>query len=409
MSSGADRVKTPGGRPATRHAIPGAAALARLLGVRHAPGDALPDTALSAPAAYRQAVHAGLIARRPASYGRDWLSERVGVSRWTTRRYDRRAGIVTQPMYAAQPVEWAALDALLPSESRQQPGLFLEAADGRRYPPVAGLARRLLARGERLTLKRRLPNAYQVRSSVGIPTPQALLTPMPVLSLAPYAAIDAPAWNAPKPAPRRPDSPVPEPRSVGIPTLQAESLTFWLCPKCLRTHIRARPPEQCSRCRVPVDWQVIPESIWRDLDTCKTWWRQLWEDHDAAERRRKNPAEQPDSLPLADPAAEQIARRAWETVRDLSRKTARRLVERYGIPLVEKALAVLRQRPARNPAGLLIAILKSMYKLCSNSIEPKPNRVAETQADWLARMAASPYLEYVANADDIKLMAAVVT
>jgi hypothetical protein len=407
MSRGADRVKTLGGRPAARYAIPGAEALARVLGVRHAPGDALPDAALSAPAAYRQAVHAGLIARRPAAYARDWLSARVGVSRWTTRRYDRRAGIAAQPMYAAQPVEWATLEALLPSESRQQPGLFLEAAGGRRYPPVSGLARRLLARGERLTLKRRLPNAYQVRSSVGIPTPHALLTAMPALSLSPIPAMNAPAWNSPIPAPRPTDPPVSEPRSVGIPTLQPDPVTFWLCPKCLRTHVSTHPPEQCQRCRAPVEWEAIPEAIWRDLDACKAWWQKLWQDRDAAERRGRTPAAEPASCPLADPAAEQIARRAWETVRDLSRKTARRLVERYGIPLVEKALAVLRQRHARNPAGLLIAILKSMYKLSINIIY-LPSRPAETQSDWLARMAVSPYLEYLANADDIKLMAAVV-
>ncbi len=405
MSSGADRVKTSGGRPPARHAIPGAEALARILGVRHAPGDALPDAALSAPAAYRQAVHAGLIARRPAAYARDWLSARVGVSRWTTRRYDRRAGIAAQPMYAAQPVEWATLEALLPAEGRDRPGLFLEAADGRRYPPIAGLARRLLAQGMRLTLKRQLPNAYQVRSSVGIPTPQALLNPMPPLTLPPAAVMNAPAWSRSSPAPRRPYPPVPEPRSVGIPTLQADSATFWLCPKCLRTHVSDRPPEQCNRCRAPVDWQVIPESIWRNLDACKAWWRRVWDDHDAAERRSKNAPKRPDSLPLADPAAELIARRAWETVRDLSRKTARRLVKRYGIHLVEKALAVLRQRVARNPAGLLISILKSMYKLSYNIISP-PSRPSETQSDWLARMAVSPYLEYLANADDIKRMAA---
>lgn len=407
MSRGADRVKTPGGRPAARHAIPGAAALARILGVRHAPGDALPDAALGAPAAYRQAVHAGLIARRPASYGREWLSARVGVSRWTTRRYDRRAGIAAQPMYAAQPVEWTALEALLPPEGRETPGLFLEAASGRRYPPVAGLARRLLARGERLTLKRRLPNAYQVRSSVGIPTPQTLLTPMPALKLAPVTTLNAPAWHAPTSARRPPDLPVTGPPGVGIPTLQSEPLTFWLCPKCLRTHVTARPPEQCGRCRAPVDWQVIPETIWRDLDACKTWWRSLCEEREAAARRRGNPAARPASRPLADPAAEQVACRAWETVRDLSRRTARRLVERYGIPLVERALAVLRQRPARNPAGLLISILKSMYKLYNNIIDPPSTRPAETQAGWLARMAASPYLEYLANADDIKRIAAV--
>ncbi len=405
MSRGANRVKTPGGRPAVRHAIPGAAALARILGVRHAPGDALPDGVLGAPAAYRQAVHAGLIARRPAAYAREWLSARVGVSRWTTRRYDRRAGISAQPVYAAQPVEWAALEALLPSESRITPGLFLESADGRRYPPIPGLARRLLARGERLTLKRQLPNAYQVRSSVGIPTPQALRPPRVEPSLSPLSATHTASPAVPVPPLRRLDHPAPEPPSVGIPTLQAEPVTFWLCPKCLRTHVCARPPEQCDRCRAPVDWEAVPEFIWRDLDACKVWWRRLCDDRDAAGRRAQKPAARPDSLPLADPAAEQLARRAWETVRDLSRKTARRLVERYGVALVEKALAVLSQRPARNPAGLLVSILKSMYKLFNNIINLPPDRPPEAQSEWLARMAASPYLEFLANAEDIKRLA----
>lgn len=437
MSRGADRVKTPGGRPAARHAIPGAAALARCLGVRHAPGDALPDAALTAPAAYRQAVHAGLIARRPAAYGREWLSARVGVSRWTTRRYDRRAGIAAEPLYAAQPVEWASLETLLPSQSREKPGLFLEAADGRRYPPVAGLARRLLARGQRLTLKRRLPNAYQVRSTVGIPTPQALMPPafgpawaaMPLASRPPGLPVLQPSGvgiptlqpgGSPGLSPdsghhrhsqslagiaasRPPDLPVTQPPGVGIPTLQSEPATFWLCPKCLRTHVCARPPELCDRCRAPVDWEAVPEFIWRDLDACKTWWRHLCEEREAAERRGSNPAVRPASAPLADPAAEQVACRAWDSVRDLSRQTARRLVERYGIPLVEKALALLRQRPARNPAGLFISILKSMYKLSNHIIEPPPARSAQTQAGWLAGMAASPYLEFLANAEDVKL------
>ena len=139
--SGAERVKR--GRPARLYRVPTVTGLLRWLKLKDGGSDPLTARDLRSPGAYRSALHRALIARRPGRYSRRWLGARLGVSIWTSRRYDRRAGLSVQARYQTQLLDEHTL-AQLPQRKASADGRFLASEDGRRWPAVQGLARRLL-------------------------------------------------------------------------------------------------------------------------------------------------------------------------------------------------------------------------------------------------------------------------
>ena len=116
---------------------------------------------LRSPRAYRCALHRALIERRPGRYSRRWLGERLGVSIWTSRRYDRRAGLYVQARYQTQLLDEDTL-AQLPQRQAAADGRFLISEDGRRWPALQGLARRLLRSCRRLWYLCQGWNHYEV-------------------------------------------------------------------------------------------------------------------------------------------------------------------------------------------------------------------------------------------------------
>jgi hypothetical protein len=382
MSTGAKRVKSLG-RPAQHYQVPMFTRLAERLGVRLTGGDPLAADDLHSPSRYRLALHRAFIARRPGQYTRAWIGARLEVSRWTTRRYEAKANIPVQPVYETRALGWA--EARVLPDRQVMTGSFLEDMQGKRYPPVRGLALKLLGQGELLALKRRLPNHFGVPESVpvGIPTranasaakvvekerffpwPHAQPTSIPTASI--------PVDSA--------KSVIPIEGRVGIPT----DSTLWYCEHCLDTaYCTTLPPDcRCGDCA----WEVIPSFIRSNPESLARWWQQI-----VAEQQSR-PAQRP-------PASEhqRLIEQARAQVPTLSHKTLRNLIQEYGAKLLEQALSVIRQRTwLRNPAGFLISFIRSSSGKPASQ-RPKPDQPTE---NWVEAMAGSEFLNFLANPEDV--------
>lgn len=397
---GANRVKKVfaacAGRTPQQFVMPDNARLYRLYGVSPSGSDSLSPEDLRSPEAYRCALQRLLIQRRPGCYSRRWLAQRLGVSVWTCRRYDRQIGLNVRSRFTEQQVTWANLDSLPLDDTPSAPyGAFLETPDLRRYPPVRGLAAHLLARGECVLWRRQLWNYYEIIINGCNP-----LSQIPHSSVAdgetihkretqPAATRYAP--NSTGAVESEPDRlPVPKPESI-----------FWLCPDCLSFHLQPERPAACSTCGHD-HWEIIPAAIWRDVERCKAWWQRLWrERHGQRKHRLAAPAHEPSLTPAASALAEklyqQVRRRTPE--RALTRSRAGQLVRDYGAAAVEGALALLEaRRRVTSAAGFIITVLRSEY----GDRRPNANTApADDHAAWVERLRQSPYASFYANADHI--------
>lgn len=157
------RVAKPGktiGRPLQIFTVPGIAQLCRLLGVKNLGSDELSPEDIRTPAAYRAALHAALLRRAPGLYPRSWLAQRLGVSKDSCRRYEKIQDVEVVPTYQTQLITWSNVGRSFGEEII--PGTFLEDENGKRYPPLVDVARRLLAGGKRLFFRRQDANYYRL-------------------------------------------------------------------------------------------------------------------------------------------------------------------------------------------------------------------------------------------------------
>ena len=292
------------GRPPVQFIMPDNGALYRALGVRPSGADPLPAASLASPRQYRAALHQALIARRPGRYSRRWLSERLGVSVWTSRRYDRIGGVIATPTYDEQPISWRNLTLVPPEADPNGPdGTFLVDAAGKRYPPLQAIAVRLLARGQRVSLLRQGWNAYSLRLK------HAGMQTQPVRE----AAV---AVNSPVPAAALSQGPPPAGMSVTCPPARAPSVTapvdapqapaperyLWLCPDCMRPRLSETEPQAC-RCGQRGGWERYPEALWRDNVRLTLWWRARYRRFRAAQRARRQAQRLGDAAPAPQPAS----------------------------------------------------------------------------------------------------------
>jgi hypothetical protein len=361
---GVTRVKNRG-RPARGYLVPSPEEVARRLGLRTGVRDVLKAEDLSSGTHYRQALYRALYERRPGQYPRRWLARRLGISKWTSRRYDKALKVYAQPMYEAQPVILAMASRLKPAG-----GVFLEDARGKRYPALPEIAERLLARGMALQLKRQGPNFYacsldKLQFSHSQMSPERMEPVFVPRAVQKVEGISTPIAAAPQPVTeaawhQRP-LPAGEPRS---------RKSFWLCPHCLNFHICETPPDACDRCGAGLPWQHIDEAIWRNTERVKAWWQRLWRakypNHKrlgAAPAKRASPKGASYAKPLPDPAHEALAEHTQQQARGLSLPKARELVARYGVEPVRRGLQTLASRlNIFNPAGFLIVLLRSEAK-----------------------------------------------
>jgi hypothetical protein len=365
---GVTRVKNRG-RPARGYLIPSPDAVAKRLGLRPGVRDGLKAEDLRSGTRYRQALYRALYERRPGQYSRRWLAKRLGISKWTCRRYDRALKVYAQPMYTAQQVTLAVAASLRP-----RGGVFLEDARGKRYPAAPEVAERLLSRGIALKLKQQEPNFYACsrdklvfsHSHETIRQAEAITFSLEVQRVGeslPSVGAPVAAYTAEKPA-----------VTALLPLEECHSnKSFWLCPHCLNVRICETPPDACERCGAGHPWERIDDAIWRNTERIKAWWHRLWHEHypnykgrRVSPPRRNARKGERYNRPLPDPAHEALAEHTQRQARGLSLPKARELVVRYGVELVKRGLQTLASRlNILNPAGFLIVLLRSEAKFAA--------------------------------------------
>ncbi len=426
MSSGAKRVNNGGrGRPARLYRLPSTDEVAKQIGVSGQGGDAVTERDFESVKAYRAALHEKLIERRPGHYARAWLAARLGVSRWTARRYEKALGLLVQPAFTDDKLTWSSARRLPETKLGLTRGVFIETGDGKRYPAVRGLALKLLKTSQNAVLRQQHGNFYAVRPiSVGIPTPQAISLRQQAkmqgyesgveLKHEQQLSVGIPTVQVvhgrqaeginetDMPAKILEANGRPNRLSVGIPTPQKTEPLFWLCPECLNFHVMERQPERCMRCGHTAEWEILSPTIWRNPEALKVWWQDRYRDHQATKRQQATTTVPNDQPHIAE-NDQLLADRLHTQVPQLSLRNARQLVDRFSHHLIEKALNVIHARGGlRNPAGFLISFLKSESKSVvgqQKGIVTKPK--GESAMDWLRRLATSEYLNFISNADDI--------
>lgn len=129
--------------------------------------DTLPETAFKSLKAYRVALHCALIKRRPGKYTRGLLARRLGVSKQTTRNYDKECGHSVSPDYVILP--------LLPSDIDSMPTHKIKGGTRRRWiaydeatgfmeknaPPVKAIALKWLSQGKKVYIYEQAANFYR--------------------------------------------------------------------------------------------------------------------------------------------------------------------------------------------------------------------------------------------------------
>ncbi len=396
MGSLTKRVKNRGRKP-VYYRMPDVDELARQFGAgKKGAADPIQPADLKNASTYRRALHRELIKRRPGQYGRRWLAARLGISDWTCRRYDRELGLDVQPRFCERKITWSNLESLLPEQLDDLPqGVFLEDETSKHYPPLRHIARHLLNAGKRVVHKLQEPNFYACQHILNRNAPLALL----------------PVERAPKQRAMPVHHPVHQPPiSVAAhhhpPIQHPEQNEFWVCKHCLNWQLQPERPHNCSRCGHDGDWEQVAQAIWRDADASKRWWKALWREHHrhTGVRLKPRPVSDRYIMPLDHPDDEAAAATIHCQIKNLSIANARRLIVKYGTNKVIEVMKLLTTRPhITNPAGFLITVLRSEHKFySSHALQPPKRKPAapESSGEWVQKMAASPYVHFLANADE---------
>ncbi len=145
------RVRTCG-RPSTTFRIPSPERLCKLLGVQPSGSDPLTLEDLHSARQTRLAAHRELIRRRPGTYLRQWLGDRLGVSGPTIWRYSHAIdGLQVTSTFTATAIGWWNLKNV-PASLGDTSGTCLEDETGKRWPALKAIAAKLLRQGRAVRL-----------------------------------------------------------------------------------------------------------------------------------------------------------------------------------------------------------------------------------------------------------------
>ncbi|MEQ8677175.1 MAG: bifunctional DNA primase/polymerase [Aggregatilineales bacterium] len=340
------------GRTEQCFVMPAIEVLCKLLDVDRTFSDKLQPDDLASPAKYREALHTALIKRAPGQYPRRWQAARLGISKDSCRRYERRAGICVQPTFVDWLLGWHNVDQIIPDEAPI--GQFIQDEQGKRYPPILDVARWLLAKGRQLIYRQQDANHYSVSDVASDASVQLL----PVAS---------------------------ENRNVttgdivasgdisGLPVTFDKTLPVVSQPIQNFDHqatlVSQKSDNQSHRQKsnVPVEISVLMNA----------------EKPNCAERlycqlSRLNPQ------------------------RALTRKRANELVAEYGEMLVERGMRIIKsRRDLQNPSGFLIRWLQSRVADQHKTVDVSVADAEAQHAEWLKRLQESPYASYLMNADQV--------
>ena len=335
-------------------------------------GDILPESALASPRAYRQALHTALIKRAPGQYSRKWQSERLGVSKDSLRRYEKRANVIVQAMYKSWKLGWQDLKNVVPDELIN--GHFVEDERGKRYPPILSLIHKLLARGKCLVYKVQVSNFYAMpivqeihnvsHSHLKDNTNKQVDIPLHIASFMPSPNVTTGDTSNQDTVPRRADL------DIGQSNHAIDLL----------------PTKTSQTPNVTTGDTLLDETDNREKQALAN---QLY-----------------DTLRLMNPK------------HSLTRGHVKRLIDQYDFHVIERGLKVISKKPnLYNPAGFFLVWLraqkwanddKSKPDLKSAQAIEKPvnqsDVIDEKRAShdtWLQRLKDSAYVDYFMNADQI--------
>jgi hypothetical protein len=296
--------------------------------------------------------------------------------------------------YFSTRISWANVEQL-PSTVTQKEGVFLETPEGKRYPPIRGLAKRLLQRYSYLIQKRQHWNYYSIdddyyEKDYKINQLQVEQDNCEIFHKKGPANHRMPAPVAVEPSP----GPEVDVRS-SKPTTREPAAKLWVCPSCMKQQFGDTHPGVCPRCGDDC-WEAATPDVWRDPERCGIWWRGLWQ----ARKKQSKQSVRP-QRPGLTPAQCKIADALYTTVRArtpsraLAYSAARQLVLDCGEVAVERALELLTER--RNvfsAAGFMMSVL------CGATGQRNGRDRASTSMshqDWVAQVKQSPYACFYAN------------
>jgi len=315
------------GRRETHFRIPSAKALCQRLGVAPSGSDPVALEDLQTAKKTRQALQRELIRRRPGTYLRKWLGDRLGVSERTVSRYNQQiVGVQVVPTFTQTPLTWGNLNAI-PAPEIAPAGTCLEDSTGKRWPAIKGIAQKLLAQGREVRLLVRSLNYYWYGR--GDPPVQAGLAIQRPLDVQPQPEAHVPVTTLAQQVARL----------VRTTRLFAQPLNAAV----------AKPNRELIHNGYGSTFGPPTPGVIDYAQSSSRSRRRYWQ-------------------PLADPAAEALARHVYETVNglttDISQKvslaTARRWIGTYGAQAVALGLQTLRtRRNIQSPAAFLFTLLRS--------------------------------------------------
>jgi hypothetical protein len=266
------------------------------------------------------------------------------------------------------------------------PGCFIEDDSGKRYPPMRVIARMLLVAKRRVVFKRQLANDYRILDAA-------------------YEVEEIPTLQSARIEKRIEPQPAPWSRMA-----KAILSDVMMGDVILGDH-DSEIESASNHEQVDLADGIYPNTVSTKASQNDP------ADRLTAESRRQTIAsnrsgpEQFDSMDAIETCADQLFETLKKMNRDaaLTRKTTRAIVESYGVKLVERGIRVLeKRRNIYNPAGFLIIWLRSEKPSVQSPRQPKQNVPVQNNSsqtpsasDWIQDLKTSPYLAYLANAEDV--------
>ncbi len=307
-----NRNKVPAHRPQTYVTMPSDAELCQRLGVPLTRPDPMTAADRASARGTRLASLRELVARRPEQYPNQWQARRLGVSKRTLQRYKHLIpDLQVTPVYVETRLYWGNL-TVLPDDDTFK-GAFLQDETGKKYPPIAGIAAKLLKQGRAVHYRRQAASHY------------CLNTP-PVAACQPFAPVSPLVLHPPPPARRVAVAPSTR-MDNGYPPLPAADYQPAL-PGFVPFRAAPRLPQAA-----------------------------------APPRQRRSLYHKP----LPDAEQEALAQRVYDTINartaekahSISLVSARKYVATYGLPAVERALRLLsRRQNVYKPVGFFATLLR---------------------------------------------------
>lgn len=317
--------------------FPSIEALCNLLEVEFRPGDPILLEDLKTRKTYREALEREFIKRRPAKYTQKWLSERLAVCDRTIRRYHDDISIHSCKMYDERPIYPFNVNSL-PPDDELMGGYTLIDETGKIYPAVQSIAKKLWREGHDLSLRIQQGNLYwygewKPEVERRIETDYVKETIAPLVE----------DWS------------IPDENEISD-ALADTSLNL--------------PEETIFVRHVANDGYTPPQTL---EETVKLKSVRFYR------------------TPLPNDFQESLAQRLYKAIHEMSIFNARRLVDLYGVTVVNatlsRTLALMWKGQITNPAGFMITAIQTTWRERYGWGIPKP----EFKTQPLRRKRQKPY------------------